>query len=434
MSSSKTAKNVDRVNSLGKHGWMIVLSSFLLYLLGCAVVTDLLNVSVTAISEAHTGLNATLMLSASTVAGWIALVAAIFSGSLVQKFGPRKVMTVSTLIFSIAVFLMGMVTANWEYIVLVIVIGITDATQSGMAMQTVIARWFPRKKGIAMGWATIGLLASTIAFLPFFNAMLAAIGIVKSYWVVGVISLAVCIYNYAVIRDVPEELGIAPDNDPTTNPEELQKEADQIVQYMSSSPWTIGKLLKTKEVWMISMMLGCGMMVATGVLSQFVGRMATYGVSSGVAVSLMSLTAIVGIPCSYLWGLMDAKFGPKKPTTAMLSLYLVAVLLLLAVGGNIAGSIVALLVFYAALGGIPNMLTSYTTTVFGRYDFQSANRIMYPIYNVVRCCAFAIVAISTALFNGSFTVTYILLAICLAAAIVVSIIVKDTCIGRKDLE
>ena len=34
------------------------------------------------------------------------------------------------------------------------------------------------------------------------------------------------------------------------------------------------------------------------------------------------------------------------------------------------------------------MFMSYTSSVFGRYDFANANRLMYPIFNAIRFLAY----------------------------------------------
>lgn len=415
---------------LGPRGWSIVLGSFFLYMLGTGIVTDFLNITVPAIAAEHEGWSTAVMMTFSTVAGWVTLVVAFLVGSIIQKTGARKIMIISMLCFTVAAFFMGSVTQMWQYAVCVLVIAITDATQSGMAMQTVIAAWFPKKKGIVMGWATLGLTFSTCCFLPLFTWLNQTLGIARAYNIIGLIALAVCIYNAIVIRNLPEEVGLAPDNDANYDAKAAQEEAAKTEAYMRTSP----KLLKTKQVWQISCMLGCGMMVATGVLSQFVPRMASLGVDQGVAVSIMSLCCFIGFPFSPLWGYLDAKFGTKRVTSFLMCLYLVGLILMILVGGNIVGTCVAICIFYAALGGINNMLTSYTTSVFGRYDFPSANKLMYPIYNAVRCCAFAIVGISSALAGGNYTVTYTLLAICQAIAIVVSFCAKDDLIGRERIE
>lgn len=419
---------------LGPRGWSIVLGSFFLYMLGTGIVTDFLNITVPAIAAKHEGWSTAVMMTFSTVAGWVTLVVAFLVGSIIQKTGARKIMIISMLCFTVAAFFMGSVTQMWQYAVCVLVIAITDATQSGMAMQTVIAAWFPKKKGIVMGWATLGLTFSTCCFLPLFTWLNQTLGIARAYNIIGLIALAVCIYNAIVIRNLPEEVGLAPDNDANYDAKAAQEEAAKTEAYMRTSPWTLKKLLKTKQVWQISCMLGCGMMVATGVLSQFVPRMASLGVDQGVAVSIMSLCCFIGFPFSPLWGYLDAKFGTKRVTSFLMCLYLVGLILMILVGGNIVGTCVAICIFYAALGGINNMLTSYTTSVFGRYDFPSANKLMYPIYNAVRCCAFAIVGISSALAGGNYTVTYTLLAICQAIAIVVSFCAKDDLIGRERIE
>jgi MFS transporter, OFA family, oxalate/formate antiporter len=420
------------VNSLGKRGWLITLCSFLLFMLGTGVVADFLNISVPAISHKN-GWNPAILLTFSTMGGWITLVTSFLIGNLIRKIGPRKVMGVSILLFSICTFVLGSLNSIALYGAIVLMLSVLDAAQSGMAMQTVISSWFPRKKGIVMGWATIGLSLSTVAFLPFFAWLNGRFGIGGAYRVVGIISLVIGIVCFLVVRDIPEECGLAPDNDSEESREELEKESAKIQAYIKSSPFTFGKIFRTKQVWQISIMLGIGMMTATGVLSQFVARMASMGVGIGVAVSILSLSGIIAMPFSYLWGFLDSKIGPKKVSTIQLVWYTVALILMVMVGKNIVGNYVGVFMFFVALGGINNMLTSYTASVFGRYDFASANRLIYPIYSAVRCSAFAIVGIGVSLF-GSYNEVYLLFAAFCAIGVIISLFTKDTCIGRTDAD
>lgn len=288
----------------------------------------------------------------------------------------------------------------------------------------------PEKKGVVMGIATIGLNASTVAFLPFFAYLNASIGITNAYHVIGVIAFAVAILCIVAVRDLPEEIGVAPDNDAGVNREELEAESKKIEAYIRTGPWTIMKLLRTKQTWQIPIILGIGMMTATGVLTQFIVRAGSLGIEIGTAILILSIGGILAMPFSYLFGVIDAKIGSKKITSFLLALYIVGIIIMIFAGSNVAANAIGAGIFFAALGGINNMMTSYTTSVFGRYDFTSANRLMYPIYTALRCSAFIILGISVS-FSGGYTMAYIIFGACCAVAFVISLMTKDDLIGRS---
>jgi MFS family permease len=418
-----------KIMNLGLRGWLITICCFLLFFVATGVAADFLNISVPALSELR-GWDMGLMLAFSSIAGWVTLATSFIAGNIIRKVGPHIVMIVCTLVFSVLIFFYGTISKLWLYGVVCIMISVLDSAQNGMSMQTVISRWFPRKKGVVMGIATIGLNASTVAFLPFFAYLNATVGITSAYRVVGAIAFVVAILCTVFVRDLPEELGIAPDNDAGVNREELEAESKKIEAYIRTGPWTIAKLLRTKQTWQIPIILGIGMMTATGVLTQFIVRAGSLGIGIGTAILILSVGGILTMPFSYLFGFLDARIGSKKITSILLALYIIGLIVMIFAGSNVAANAIGASIFFVALGGINNMMTSYTTSVFGRYDFTSANRIMYPIYTALRCSAFIILGISVSS-SGGYTTAYIIFAVCCVIAFVLSLVTKDDLIGRS---
>jgi sugar phosphate permease len=341
-------------------------------------------------------------------------------------------MAVCVIMFAICTFFYGSVNQLWLFGAIVILLSVLDTSQNGIAMQTIISRWFPRKKGYVMGIATIGLNVSTVIFLPFFTMLNLQFGIETAYRIIGGIALVIGIICIVVVRDIPEEIGLSPDNDSTESSEKLEAEAAKVKEFIKESPWTIKKVVSTKETWMISIMLGIGMMTATGVLTQFVPRMLSMGMSMTVAVSILSISGIGGMPFSYFWGWLDAKIGPKKVASILMAWYATALIILILIGENLVLNYLAVFLFCAALGGINNMFTSYTTSVFGRYDFANANRVMYPIYTAMRCSAFLIIGVTVAA-SGGYTQAYVIFAVLCVVGFVISLFTKDQMIGRSKM-
>jgi sugar phosphate permease len=134
-----------KVMSLGLRGWLVTICCFLLFFVATGVAADFLNISIPVLSELR-GWDRGLMLTFSSIAGWVTLATSFLAGNIIRKIGPHKVMIVCTLAFSVLVFFYGTVSKIWLYGVICIMISVLDSAQNGMAMQTVISRWFPRKK------------------------------------------------------------------------------------------------------------------------------------------------------------------------------------------------------------------------------------------------------------------------------------------------
>ena len=417
------------VNNLGVRGWGITIVMFLLFMLESHTTTDILNVSVPALA-AQNGWDSSLLLSVATIAGWCALVTSFFVGSFVQKIGPKKIITVCTIAFAICVFFTGSAPSVPVYIILIILTTVLSNAQLGISMFAVIANWFPTKKGVVMGFATMGMTASTVVALPIVTAIIEKSGIAMAYRILGIFALIVAILAILIVKDTPESCGISPDNDPSITPEMREQEKIRAKELLESSPWTIKKLLKTKQVWQISVMLGINMMAATAVMSQFVARFMSIGWDITQATLCLTLGSLIGLPVSYIWGIVDAKIGSAKVTRILLCISTAGMLIMIVAGKSFILGLIAALLFMCTLAGTNNMFMSYTGSVFGRYDFANANRLMYPIYNAIRFLAFAIMGLCLKIFGG-YTAAYIVMLGFGIIAIIISFFAKDDLIGRS---
>ena len=87
---------------------------------------------------------------------------------------------------------------------------------------TLTANWFPRKKGLALGWSTMGYPVCSIIAVPLLVNLIGAVGFAKCFLIIGIVQIAIGIITLLFIHDYPEEIGVAPDNDPAGK-EELER-------------------------------------------------------------------------------------------------------------------------------------------------------------------------------------------------------------------
>ena len=80
------------------------------------------------------------------------------------------------------------------------------------------------------------------------------------------------------------------------------------------SPWTIGKLLKTKEFWMLVLIFGFLFMGLVATMAQMIPRLGSLGVAPDLAILCLSIASIIGIPGSFAWAPSTRRSAPARPT------------------------------------------------------------------------------------------------------------------------
>lgn len=402
-------------NRFGTWGWSMIFYTMILYFFYAAITTDGMNLIPNAFAAAH-GWDATVLLSAATPAGLIGLVGGFVFGRLVIKTKPRNMSGFALIITGILYALLGFVPSVTLYIVDLCVICFFASGFGTAACPAFIANWFPRKKGIALGWATMGAPISSSAFVAGFSVLLATKGIHTAFMIFGIFAVIIGIITFFWAKNEPADVNFLPDN--------MALDEDIATQevHVDNEKFSIKNILKNKNTWLIIFGYGLLWMVLVGIIAQFVPRMMSVGYSNGEALMFMTITSIIAIPGSYLWGWLDSKFGTKI-ITIIFAISYIAALILLITSFNIVCVWLGCIFAGLGIGGLLNLLASMIISQFGREGFMSANSIIYPLANVVRTFAFVLMGVLLTISHGSFTLPYVVfIFLDIAGAIIIMFI------------
>jgi len=142
--------------SNSSEGWYVVFAGFLSLTVAAGIGWYVFPVYLGAIHE-ELGGSITQLTFAITV--W-ALAGAAFSplaGWWIQKYGPRKVMTIGTILQIVITILLSRMTAPWHMYVLFIGAAFASVANTHIPVSTAIAQWFDKNRGTAMGVALLGM-------------------------------------------------------------------------------------------------------------------------------------------------------------------------------------------------------------------------------------------------------------------------------------
>ena len=253
-------------------------------------------------------------------AGLIGVVAYFIIGRICVKIGARALSAVFLGLAGASYIYYGASQTVFSYFIGLTLVTIFINGAAYIGGGNLVTQWFPKKKGLANGFTTMGHNLGSALYVPLISALIGGLGMAAGMRVMGIVGIVVAIIGYIVIRNTPQERGVYPDN---VSKEVYEAEyADMSSE--NTSRWTVASLLKTPEMWVVAIIIGINQLVTTGVMSQMVSRNIELGFTPTKAVFMMTVCALVGLAGSYGFGFIDQKLGVKTAVRAFLIWYIVA--------------------------------------------------------------------------------------------------------------
>lgn len=376
-------------------------------------------------------------LAPMTVGSLVCIVLTMVYGTCFIKFGVRK--TLTPCIILAALGCAGIAAANGlscnggtgNYVLYAISLFIVRCTCMCFQMSgfQLAASWFIRYRGRVLGIITLGSplfsVIGTSVMTSFISKNLGG-DYRPFYYGLCIILVIIAILGCCLLRDYPEDVGLFPDGADTAPKSEANNDEINL---------TVGQVLKMKKSWIMIVNYGIYQFiinacmasmvawfthlvvtnvdaVATGAMGgQFAGMGGMEGAGVmvlfvGQATKWLSLGAIIGIPMSFIFGVIDDKLGTPVASLVLGITEFLPVIGLMAQKSAVAatGSCnVPMLVLWGfgvacMTGGVPTMHPASVSFAFGRREYQAANRIIMAIQLIP--CAFA-AQIMAVLINSS---------------------------------
>ncbi len=408
------AKEKQSMNNFGI-GWGTILYCLLMFFLYVGMINDGTNVLAPA-AAANCGVEPGTIITMNGYAGMIAVIGFIIAGQINKKIGPRLTSAICLIISGVTYIGCGNATSVMFYTVCMTLCATGMMSAGYVAGGTLVANWFPKKKGIVMGYTTMGHNFASAFYVAIMTGLIATMGSMnKASWLPGVAAIILGIVGFIFMRNTPQERGINPDN---VSDEVYASEYDTAED---DSDWTTIKLLKTKETWFAAIFTGLFQICSVGVMQQLVTRnIRDFGMTQGAALTLMTIVALIGVFGSWIIGVIDQKIGTKK-TMQFFGIWYAAALVINVLAKGQVGPLfyLSILMIGMGIGGSANFTTSLPTSIFGRQGFDKVNSVVFPIQGFVTAWCFVVNGIVTNVI-GNLSVAYIIFAV---GAVIVSICV-----------
>lgn len=300
---------------------------------------------------------------------------------------------------------------------------------STLLIGILMGQWFPRRKGTAMGIATLAFPITGGVFLSVFAANYFVKGALVSYLPFLIVGIVGIVIAAVFIKDFPEQCGAYRDNDENLDPETAKAMMQAEIENRKKSVWTVKNTLRCRDFWFMIIPQGILLATSVGAASQIINILnfypdfyAKYGT---IATALVTVVACLG---SYVIGILDTKLGTKK---AVIIACIFAVLT--GVFGFITSVPTLIIGFYMLMvfeGAASNFTVSLSAQYWRREDFPSVFGIANPVANAIQ--AFGPTLIIVLGLNYGYHVTLGVIGILGAVALVLICLVNPKHIMEVD--
>jgi MFS transporter, OFA family, oxalate/formate antiporter len=162
----------------------------------------------------------------------------LLAGTLIDRFGARVVILAGVGLVGLPLLLMGGMNRFWQFEILCIVEVIGYVLAGPIANQVLIAKWFGRRRGQAMGYAYLGLGLGGVAAPMLVNFLVRSLGWRHGLELLGTFILLVLFpIGIWMTRSSPKDVGVDPEAFGEAMPSENSAGVAQAVR--SAAFWLI---------------------------------------------------------------------------------------------------------------------------------------------------------------------------------------------------
>ncbi|MFQ5875193.1 MAG: MFS transporter [Dehalococcoidia bacterium] len=310
------------------YGWRIVVLGYILNLMTAGVGSSGFSVFVKPMGD-DLGWNRSSVVAATA----LSMIAAAVFGHLIgaqldKRHGARLVTTSGIFVIGLAMIATGYVNEIWQFLLIFFVAGAFGLHAYPMLIvPTIVSKWFVRKRGMAISFASMGLPSTGLLIVPYVNFLISSFDWRTAWKVLGFTTWGLALpWCFLFMKGRPEDMGLQPDgasqpavespeNDfPQQGPKHaliLPRGKDEADEY----PWTIREATRTRAFWLVLLASSLGMMSFLAVLINFFAFVTdeAKGFTSGeatIALAIFSVFSLIGkLPWAFLADRIDIRYS-----------------------------------------------------------------------------------------------------------------------------
>ncbi len=338
--------------------------------------------------------------------------AAPLVGGIIDRYGVRGVIALGSLVTGLGFVSLFLLQNLWHFYLAYFFIGTGTAAYGQVPASAMVANWFVKKRGTAIGIMGTGIGLGTFAVAPLVGGVLIPIfGWRVAYLALGLIAWTLIPLAIFIVRTKPADMGLYPDG--VTSPEELSAINASV---MTAKGLSLKAALGTMAFWLVSVTFFFSAFGSLGVIQTLVPYLQDAGFSVALAAGALTLTGLGSAIGKFSFGWLCDKIKAKqacalsivllsagaiilmliKPTTPVAIAWLAALVIGLGAGGWLPTMSMLVsrnfgLVYYGAIFGMVSLFQAVggsTGPLFSGFIFDTMSTYFWAF--IIFLCLYAI--------------------------------------------
>lgn len=248
----------------------------------------------------------------------------ILGGWALDRFGPKKVFLFMGVCTGLGLLLTGQVSDLWQIFFTYSLLLAMGTSAIYVTVMSTVSRWFEKRRGLALGIASIGAGMGPLVVAPFATYLISDFDWRGAFTILGVIALAMVIPLSLLLKRDPQEIGLLPDGaDLSASGTAYQR---PVVSTDYLSPW---QALRTRSFWLLLCIFLLYAIYMFIILTHLVPHVTDLGFSAAEAATVLSVAGGSTIIGRVLLGIASDRLGKKKTVMLGALIHIIALLCLL---------------------------------------------------------------------------------------------------------
>lgn len=341
-------------------GWWVVTGVFVMLLVTAGVSFYGLPVYLRSLTVER-GFSVSAISGATAVFFLVTGLVGLPVASYISARDPRPLIALGAVASAGSLLLLGHVREIWQVYAVYALFGAGFAASSLVPGTTLVARWFTRRRSVALSVASTGLSAGGVLITPLVATMITRYGLESvSPYLAGALILGVVPVTSLLLRPSPESMGLLPDGDPAPPPGAPKAFLGALAR----------DALRTRFFGCVTLAHLLAMLAQVGGIAHLYNLVADRADASlaATALSLLAVSSLVG---RLLGGWVAARTSMRALALAFMAVQAGALLLL-----SVSHSRAALLATTVAFGiTVGNLLMLHPLLLAERFGVRDYGRI-----------------------------------------------------------
>ena len=232
-----------------------------------------------------------------------------FSGSMVDRFGPRIVLLVGSLTLGVGFFLSSLIHSWWQFYIF---FGVVTAAGVGLIgwvpNTTVVQQWFREKRGLPMGIISSGIGVGIFVCVPLIQHLIDRVGWRVTYRMMALfIPFIIILMVIAFLKKPPQTIVSSQTKKEVID--KVLKDPLVVNEEWASRSWTVRQAAATRQFWLLGGSFFLASLTTHSILTHQVAFFIDQGLTALFASYIAGMIGIVSIGAKISWGILSDKIG-----------------------------------------------------------------------------------------------------------------------------